>query len=152
MYLTGADFIGNSAVRGGAIRGEGGGAGDDLILNDAKFLNNAAERYGGAISSAGTANIYVSNSYFEGNKVTDKTNGGMGGAITNGGNLTILNSTFKNNSAANHGGAVSFNGNKLSILADGADTVFTGNNNTNEGLYIYSTTKPVINFNAGNRF
>lgn len=150
MYLTGADFIGNSAVRGGAIRGEGGGAGDDLILNDAKFLNNVAERYGGAISSAGTANIYVSNSYFEGNKVTDKTNGGMGGAITNGGNLTILNSTFKNNSAANHGGAVSFNGNKLSILADGADTVFTGNNNTNEGLYIYSTTKPVINFNAGN--
>lgn len=153
LFLTGADFIGNKATRAGAIRGEGGGAGDDLYINDAKFLNNEADRYGGAISSAGTANIYVSNSYFNGNKVTT-TNGGMGGAVTNGGNLTILNSTFLNNSATNHGGAVSFNGNQMTILADGADTIFSGNTTTSsasgEGLFIYTNGTPTINFNAGN--
>lgn len=154
LYLQGADFIGNSAVRAGAIRGEGGGAGDDLIIDDAKFLNNTAERYGGAISSAGTANIYVSNSYFEGNIVTDKNQGGMGGALTNGGNLTILNSTFLNNSATNRGGAVSFNGTSLSILADGGNTIFKGNtttnSSTNDGIFIYSDGTSVVNFNAGN--
>lgn len=159
LYLSGADFIGNTATRAGAIRGEGGGAGDDLYINDARFLENKADRYGGAISSAGTANIFVSNSYFKDNKVTT-TNGGMGGAVTNGGHLTILNSTFLDNSATKQGGAVSFNGNRLTILADGADTIFSGNKTTavgssGEGLYIYASdnnasVNPTINFNAGN--
>lgn len=154
LYLSGADFIGNSATRAGAIRGEGGGAGDDLFIDNAKFVNNTAERYGGAISSFGSSNIYLSNSYFNGNKVTDAYNGGMGGAVTNGGSLTILNSTFLNNSATNRGGAVSFNGKQLTILADGGDTIFSGNSTTNsntkDGLFIYTDGSPVVNFNAGN--
>lgn len=154
LYLSGADFIGNSATRAGAIRGEGGGAGDSLYIDNAKFLDNTAERYGGAISSFGSSNIYLSNSYFNGNKVTDANKGGMGGAVTNGGSLTILNSTFLNNSATNRGGAVSFNGNQLTILADGGDTIFRGNtttnSNTQDGLFIYTDGSPVVNFNAGN--
>lgn len=155
LNISGVDFIGNSSTnRAGAVRGN---EGSKLNINNSKFIQNTTRKFGGAISTAGEVDIFVSNSYFEENSSISANSYELsyGGAITNGKNLTILNTEFYNNTAKNYGGAVSFNGSSLSIIADGKDTIFSGNtsgttgNKKSDGLYIYNTT-PTVNFNAGN--
>lgn len=159
LNLTGADFSGNYAYRGGAIRG-----GNNVILNinDSQFIGNYSTAFGGALSTTTSSDIHIANSYFEGNNSVRS-----GGAITNGTSLTILNSTFLNNYAVGKdskfvgGGAVTYNGNAtLKILANGADTYFSGNYSKSsssataqsDGLCIYEVlaNSPKLYMNAGN--
>ena len=93
-------FIGNIAYRGAATTFHASGE-----LKDCIFINNTATGFGGAISTGydGTTGqkVKISNSYFEGNAVP------IGGAITTHGNdITVDNSTFISNKAADDGGAV----------------------------------------------
>ena len=93
-------FIGNIAYRGAATTFHASGE-----LKDCIFINNTATGFGGAISTGydGTTGqqVKISNSYFEGNTAT------IGGAITTHGNdITVDNSTFISNKAADDGGAI----------------------------------------------
>ena len=93
-------FIGNIAYRGAATTFHASGE-----LKDCIFINNTATGFGGAISTGydGTTGqkVKISNSYFEGNTAP------IGGAITTHGNdITVDNSTFISNKAADDGGAV----------------------------------------------
>ncbi len=82
--------------------------GGSLIIKRADFINNQAERGGGALAFWNSANndnnIIIEDSYFQGNMTTniDKNEVG-GGAIFIGGrqNITIKNSTFADNSVQN---------------------------------------------------
>ena len=93
-------FIGNIAYRGAATTFHASGE-----LKDCIFINNTATGFGGAISAGydGTTGqqVKISNSYFEGNTAP------IGGAITTHGNdITVDNSTFISNKAADDGGAI----------------------------------------------
>ena len=93
-------FIGNIAYRGAATTFHASGE-----LKDCIFINNTATGFGGAISTGydGTTGqqVKISNSYFEGNTAP------IGGAITTHGNdITVDNSTFISNKAADDGGAI----------------------------------------------
>lgn len=72
-------------------------------INNCKFTNNYVKYFGGAISLY-DSDVIVTNSYFASNEATKK-----GGAISilNGmANLTVINSTFYQNTAGESGGAL----------------------------------------------
>ena len=97
--ITNSTFKNNSASsRGGAIRNNGG----HLGIYESTFEDNRAVEYGGAVSSFTDSTTDVYDSIFIGNSAGDR-----GGAIRNGGNLVVINSTFEHNNATNYGGAVS---------------------------------------------
>ncbi|NLY19833.1 MAG: DUF1542 domain-containing protein [Tissierellia bacterium] len=109
-----------------------------VIINNTKFINNKATKYGGAIYILNGGTLEISDSHFIGNKVTDAiSNTTHGGTVTTysqgmnnidvnidntnftnntstaygtvnlhgGGNVSIKNSTFEENSASD-GGAI----------------------------------------------
>lgn len=146
---------------GGAILNEGTLdpiTAKDAILNidgsdgTVIFRNNAAGTYGGAIQNQGIANINYA--LFEKNGTLDSdflNNNGLsisgvtekGGAISNvkesdltTGQMTIRNSTFRNNQASSQGGAIYNNGDVTIIDSD-----FVGNKagSGRAGGAIYST-------------
>lgn len=157
---------------------ESGGAiynnttGSLTMLGDGQFVfeSNTAKN-GGAIGLGTNGNIngYVENSLFERNYAGD-----AGGVVAANTAITFVNSKFINNSARFSGGAISYNpqnssvGKYLKLIADGADTVFAGNNVTEsagsglqnekgqEGIYIGNYTDvtsendSIEYFNAGN--
>ena len=103
-------FIGNIAYRGAATTFHASGE-----LKDCIFINNTATGFGGAISTGydGTTGqqVKISNSYFEGNTAP------IGGAITTHGNdITVDNSTFISNKAADDGGAIYVVDDGISVL------------------------------------
>lgn len=129
--LKGNLFEGNSSNRGGAIGTTAGGISQYAYLRSTgdTFKNNTATKFGGAIfNQFATANNYVNDATFTGNKA-----GQNGGAIYNAGNLDISNTVFKQNHADNYGGAIYVN----TLLADKtttsggitniSDSVFDGN-------------------------
>ena len=157
-------FIGNIAYRGAATTFHASGE-----LKDCIFINNTATGFGGAISTGydGTTGqkVKISNSYFEGNTAP------IGGAITTHGNditvdnstfisnkaaddggavyvvddgITVLNSNFRNNSAKNHAGAIYVKGNNVKIQ----NATFVNNSAHFEGavrvegnyVYVLNTT------------
>ena len=97
----------------------------DIKINHYIFINNTADKSGGAIYvSEGSDNCIINNSYFERNSITNAT-GGHGGAIDIvGNNATIINSNFTLNRAM-YGGAI-FAGN-LSGDAHAYNVSFTYN-------------------------
>ncbi|WP_082244056.1 S-layer homology domain-containing protein [Fenollaria timonensis] len=93
------------APYGGAIRAN---RNVTLIINGSSFIDNSAE-LGGAICSSGKTNIVeINNATFENNKSEAIFYGNQiyGGAIYTQSKTTIDNSTFKNNSCENAGGAI----------------------------------------------
>ena len=150
VTITDSTFNNNSAGYGGAIDNWG-----TATITDSTFSNNTAD-YGGAIYNGGTATItdstFNNNSadyggaiynYVDGTvTITDSTlsnnsASNWGGAIFNdvNGTVTITDSTFNNNSA-DYGGAI-YNTGTANIIADKADTIFTGNtaNNISNALH-----------------
>ena len=177
LDITGVDFKNNTSwARGGAIYLENN---VDFNIIDSHFTGNKntagetgnAYGWGGAIG-LGNGHIegYVENSIFDSNIASD-----AGGVIATNTALTFVNSKFYNNSAGYSGGAISYNpngsssGKYLKLIADGADTVFAGNNVTlnhpqypssaskgQEGLFIgnfltdFAENDSNVYFNTGN--
>ena len=77
----------------------------DINITYYKFINNTAEKSGGAIYvSEGSPNCKINNCTFEGNYLTNMTEKHFGGAIDCAGdNLTIKTSSFKDNRAYSGG-------------------------------------------------
>ena len=93
------------APYGGAIRAN---KGVTLTINGSSFIDNSSE-LGGAICSSGKTNIVeINDATFENNKSEAIFYGNQiyGGAIYTQSKTTIDNSTFKNNSCENSGGAI----------------------------------------------
>ena len=86
---------GYSETFAGAIYNEG-----NLSVDNCSFQNNNAKN-GGAIYNRKNATASISNSSFADNSATTS-----GGAVYNGGELTIRNARFTNNEAQENGGAV----------------------------------------------
>ena len=80
---------------------------ENIHINNYTFIDNTAERSGGAIYiSKGSDNCVIFNSTFKGNHLTNMTEYHYGGAIDCvGDNLTVNMSSFENN-GANTGGAI----------------------------------------------
>ena len=110
-----------------------------LAISDSRFIRNSAEQ-GGAIYNAGELNISGSslnyNSALNDNSA-EVSSRGKGGAVFNadGGELTIINSSFSVNRAYEYGGAI-FNDREaaLSII----NSNFTGNGGTSNGGAIHN--------------
>ena len=136
LTINNADFINNYAgTHGGAIYID---KNVDFNIENSKFIGNKIlgnsnpdHGWGGAIglgSQGGAVNGYISNTLFDSNYSSNS-----GGAIPSGMALTIVNSIFTNNQARLSAGAVSYDpkcssdGKFLKIIADGGDTVFSGN-------------------------
>ena len=120
-----------------------------LNISNSYFTNNVAYN-GGAVTNDGGKTI-IQNSIFEGNEA-----GYAGGAFYgwDGQTTTIIDSTFINNSAGNSGGAIVLQNGTLNLVADKADTVFTGNTDStgSNGLYLFQfrgNDAPIANINAG---
>ena len=149
QIASGSEFIGNSAVRGGAIYSNGHiGA-----LDNVTFKGNTAVSGGGAIlNSAGTMEA-ITNSLFENNSSTS-----TGGAIYNKGNGTtnaiiglISNTTFKNNSTTTNGGAI-FNGGSTESTITLVNTTFDGNNADKGGAITSSGIMNISNSTFSNNW
>ena len=136
LDITGADFINNSTnTHGGALYLD---KNVNFNIENSVFRKNCTSAdngngWGGAIGLGTNGNIngYVENSLFERNYAGD-----AGGVVAANTAITFVNSKFINNSARFSGGAISYNpqnssvGKYLKLIADGADTVFAGNNVT----------------------
>lgn len=106
----------NVTVQGNTSGSGGGGVrtADSLTVQGSTFSGNSAE-FGGAlqISTGATSTVSVSGSSFTGNSTIGTAGGNTddGGAIQAqaDGVITITRNTFTGNTAANSGGAISFN-------------------------------------------
>ena len=122
IEVTGYEFVGNYAYRGGAVRLNSTGI--EAAFDGSVFKMNIAPKNGGAISNASTkvfegddkAAVTISNCVFgamnEGNSSDDR-----GGAIYNVGTSTkVSNTTFANNTAV-YGGAINNESSKLTVTS-----------------------------------
>ena len=136
--ISESTFSGNSiqSKRGGAVEFS---AGSDLVITDCTFTDNVAAEGGGALSVYQNTSLTISSSTFSGNSNTS-TRDAYGGAVfvfddDNGSDLTVINSTFTDNTAALSGGGLYVSGmDAVSIT----DSVFNNNDAsaiTNTGVY-----------------
>ena len=143
ITVDGGTFIGNYAgVNGGALDWYEGA--HDADLYNSVFINNTAERSGGAVYWFGHDGT-IANSTFENNRALGNvlandtygrlTYGGHGGAIIwTGADGKVLNSTFRLNNASRNGGAIymqgSTDGDCKNILVNGSRFIenYAGNN------------------------
>ncbi len=125
VLVDGASINGNTATSGsgGGIRNWQNGL---VTVRDSQIRDNHADDTGGGIRNIDTSRLFVENTWFENNTSFDggglhnegeayvhssllegndaSTVWGTGGGIFNGGTLTVINSTFSANRAANGGG------------------------------------------------
>lgn len=112
----------------------------DLIIENTQFINNTGKL--GIVKS--NKKITVKDSKFIDNTNTNS----YGGAICDGNEFTITNSTFINNKAARDGGAVSIGYNKVATITK--STFINNSANTEGGDYygdaIYNYGKLTVNY------
>ena len=148
--VTNCSFTGNArnSGGGGAMRHSGGMA----TLTRCSFTNNAAW-YGGAIHKNG-GSLFVNQCVFIGNRATlEEQVGGGGGIFLEGGQMTVTNSLFANNTTAQYIslGGVRINGHSIYVESSDATLVnctFLGgwtNEITTANLVEYNSTLTVVN-------
>ncbi len=129
--ISDSNFSNNSGRRhGGAIYNGG-----EVSISNSIFTDNSTEWAGGAISSAGEGTINVVGSRFFSNSASID---GDGGAIFNRGKASLSENRFQNNSAE-EGGAID-NGGTLTVK----HCVFNGNSATENGGAIYTFADAII--------
>jgi len=160
LTVNNCNFTGNRATQiGGAIINYG-----TLIAKNCTFNGNIARVNSGAIANSGTciitgctfanntvtngsggaifnfeSNLTVNDSTFTGNHAADADLGVHGGAIYSNGNLDVTGCTFKDNTADYEGGAL-YNGGTCTVIG----STFTGNH-ANIGGVIYSSGNLTVN-------
>lgn len=141
LNLISSTFNGNIATNGdgGAIHNEYG----TVNISDSSFTDNTApndDGDGGAIYNYG-GTFTIKDSKFTSNYAgTDNS----GGAIYNGLDLTVNDSTFTDNTATNVGGAIYSSSYNLTVT----NSTLTGNTATGEGGAIYNDGgSAIIKFN-----
>lgn len=103
LTITNSSLIGNygegntnNAGFGGAIANQGTLMLDNVNVKD-NHINTDVYGDGGALYNQADATTVIKNSVFENNSISSSVQTGQGGAVYNAGNMTIENTTFKNN-------------------------------------------------------
>lgn len=123
---------------------KGGIKATSVTITNTNFTSNIknntdfADRYGGAIMTAGTTQI-INSTFNKNSIVTNMTKIGLGGALYNTGTLTIINSKFNQNSA-NKGGSIFNNG-----IINSTNTNYTNSNATEGGAIFNQNTYNITN-------
>ena len=137
ITIAGSQFDQNSSgSMGGAIANMSGRTDytGEINITDSGFTDNKAGN-GGAVWNGTNGKVNITNSTFSKNTAMLKDHSlQQGGAITNGGEMTITGSTFEGNQAGKIGGAI-YNAGKLTF--NGTNT-FSGNTAA-EGKDIYNS-------------
>lgn len=157
--------VGGAIFNNGANSSTGDGNVAEATLNNVTFYQNSAAQ-GGAIRNNGK--MVINNSVFDGNGSYNGVNAVSGGAISNvqtaiygtsDTNLTISNSTFKDNVSTTRGGAIhntSSGGEDHKATVTIIDSVMTGNyvNDTSataeSGGAIWAGNNSITNIKASN--
>lgn len=138
ITITGSQFDQNSSgSMGGAIANMSGKTDytGEINITDSGFTGNTAGN-GGAVWNGTNGKVNITNSTFSKNTAMLEDHSlQQGGAITNGGEMTITGSTFEGNQAGRIGGAI-FNAASGKLDFKGTNT-FT-NNTAAEGKDIYN--------------
>ena len=133
FYITGNNItIRNITLENGFSIGEGGAiyaSSKDINIVDSVLTSNRAET-GAAISTTG--NVFASSSRF-----IDNTAEAGGAIFSDEGNVTAIDSVFKNNDALAHGGGAIYATAKVNITK----SVFTGNDALKYGGVIFTNGK-----------
>ena len=115
--------VSNTTFIGTLTHGVGGGitfeGGTGTIANST-FANNRADFGGGIAVAGGATGVQVINSTFSGNIAVDGFSTGSGGGIYTQDDLTVIHSTFVNNTVDGSGGSA--------IIQDFVNTVTASNN------------------------
>ena len=137
ITIIGSQFDQNSSgSMGGAIANMSGRTDyiGEINITDSGFTENTAGN-GGAVWNGTNGKVNITNSTFSKNTaMLENHTLQQGGAITNGGEMTITGSTFEDNTANKRGGAI-YNAGKLTF--NGTNT-FSGNTAA-EGKDIYNS-------------
>lgn len=141
ITITGSQFDQNSSgSMGGAIANMSGKTDytGEINITDSGFTGNTAGN-GGAVWNGTNGKVNITNSTFSKNTAMLKDHSlQQGGAITNGGEMTITGSTFEDNTANKRGGAI-FNSGTLTVNGGS----FDGNKAGNGGA-IYNATNATL--------
>ncbi len=141
ITITGSQFDQNSSgSMGGAIANMSGNTDytGEINITDSGFTGNTAGN-GGAVWNGTNGKVNITNSTFSKNTAMLKDHSlQQGGAITNGGEMTITGSTFEDNTANKRGGAI-FNSGTLTVNGGS----FDGNKAGNGGA-IYNATNATL--------
>ncbi len=167
-----SNFTNNYAIsenyaQGGAINQNNGIIGNITgnFISNYVIANKETAAGGAIINHAEIGNI---TGFFSGNYAISESGKSYGGAILNNstigsideyGNLGIINSSFINNYAKSgiseaYGGAI-YTSSDLNIIADGAESIFSGNYTDNNGkidynaIYVKDGTLNLISKNTG---
>lgn len=131
LTVDGTLFSNNFAESGGGISNGG-----DLTVSKSTFFENLAN-YGAGIDTV-FSKVQLENVVFDGNQLLDGPEGISGAGIrSNGGDLSILASTFRNNNATiiGDGGAVYFDGVEGGSLTIEGTTINDNDARAGAGLY-----------------
>lgn len=141
ITITGSQFDQNSSgSMGGAIANMSGKTDytGEINITDSGFTKNTAGN-GGAVWNGTNGKVNITNSTFSKNAAMLEDHSlQQGGAITNGGEMTITGSTFEGNQAGKIGGAI-FNSGTLTVNGGS----FDGNKADNGGA-IYNATNATL--------
>lgn len=141
ITITGSQFDQNSSgSMGGAIANMSGKTDytGEINITDSGFTGNTAGN-GGAVWNGTNGKVNITNSTFSKNTAMLEDHSlQQGGAITNGGEMTITGSTFEDNTANKRGGAI-FNSGTLTVNGGS----FDGNKAGNGGA-IYNATNATL--------
>ncbi len=159
--ITGSYFVGNTSTGGGAIYNNAYGTmgaitGSYFLGNEA--LNGAAIYNAGTMTIGGTGTddtVYFAYNTATPNGETEKgtPTGGSGGAISNGGDMSITGSYFVENTAANGGALINSASSSKTVTI--ANSYFMWNTATNEngrGAGIYNDNNSFITSITGSYF
>ncbi len=147
--IEGGTFEGNSATSyGGALFGSNNGSGIHYIGSpdgskkeiNVIFRGNTAKGGGAIYQQYNNATVIYGNTLFEENKALGK----MGGAIFTGGELVVYYAEFKNNIAADRGGALYgtyTEADKVARVIDIKEAIFEGNSAARGGAISASATQ-----------
>jgi hypothetical protein len=138
---------GGNSGNGGAVVQMSNGANQGFTINNTSFANNIAANQGGGLWMM-DAPTTITNSTFSGNKATATDYSGNGGAMALYGPTNIINTTIANNWAGWVGGGVAANDSPVTVQ----NTIFANNTaaNGNNNWGIQQQTSRLLTDGGGN--
>ncbi len=138
---------GGNSGNGGAVVQMSNGANQGFTINNTSFANNTAANQGGGLWMM-DAPTTITNSTFSGNKATATDYNGNGGAMALYGPTNIINTTIANNWAGWVGGGVAANDSPVTVQ----NTIFANNTaaNGNNNWGIQQQTNRLLTDGGGN--
>lgn len=138
---------GGNNGNGGAVVQMSNGANQGFTMNNTSFANNIAANQGGGLWMM-DAPTTITNSTFSGNKATATDYSGNGGAMALYGPTNIINTTIANNWAGWVGGGIAANDSPVTVQ----NTIFANNTaaNGNNNWGIQQQTSRLLTDGGGN--